>query len=266
MSRQSSRMRRGLYSVVAGVAAVVISLLSTTAAQAEDVSNVWYPWQSPDRSDVLVAAKTAVAQWNQGNQYVLGGSGPDVFDCSGLVYYSYHNAGAGFARYNTYDLYVKADGPNHITGRRVGRWEIKPGDLIFYSNNGQPSGIYHVAIYLGWNPGSQKNEQIEAMNPTDDLRVMPYRTSGALNEVVRVFGWPGLPCGFGAWGMGSTRVNASTRRTVRQRLDAARRECFVGRAGELELVRAALSSAEPPFVMLHVHGPGGVGKSRCCAG
>jgi cell wall-associated NlpC family hydrolase len=191
-SIESSRLRRVLSGVVAAVAATAASLLAAPSAQAhhihEDVSNVWYPWQDPGRADVLKAAKTAVAQWNQGNQYQLGGSGPDVFDCSGLVYYSYHNAGASFARYNTYDLYVKANGPSHITGRRVGRWEIRPGDLIFYSNNGQPSGIYHVAIYLGWNPGSQKNEQIEAMNPSDDLRVMPYRTSGALNEVVRVFG------------------------------------------------------------------------------
>ncbi|HET9139875.1 ATP-binding protein [Actinophytocola sp.] len=50
-------------------------------------------------------------------------------------------------------------------------------------------------------------------------------------------------------------------RTVGHRLDAARRDTFVGRAGELELVRAALAEPELPFVLLHVCGPGGIGKS-----
>jgi hypothetical protein len=36
---------------------------------------------------------------------------------------------------------------------------------------------------------------------------------------------------------------------------------FVGRAAELELVRAALATDPPPYALLHVHGPGGVGKT-----
>jgi hypothetical protein len=45
------------------------------------------------------------------------------------------------------------------------------------------------------------------------------------------------------------------------RLSAARRAQFVGRQAELELVRAALLAGEPPFVVLHVYGPSGVGKT-----
>ena len=40
-----------------------------------------------------------------------------------------------------------------------------------------------------------------------------------------------------------------------------RRRWFVGRRAELELFRDALGSADPPFSVLWVHGPGGVGKS-----
>ena len=45
------------------------------------------------------------------------------------------------------------------------------------------------------------------------------------------------------------------------RLERARRAAFVGRVAELELFRTALLSEEPPFVVLHIVGPGGVGKT-----
>lgn len=45
------------------------------------------------------------------------------------------------------------------------------------------------------------------------------------------------------------------------RLDAARRRRFVGRAGELALFQSALKTAELPFSILYIFGPGGVGKT-----
>ena len=45
------------------------------------------------------------------------------------------------------------------------------------------------------------------------------------------------------------------------RLREARRRRFVGRAAELELFLTALESSPPPFAVLFVHGPGGVGKT-----
>jgi hypothetical protein len=49
--------------------------------------------------------------------------------------------------------------------------------------------------------------------------------------------------------------------TTRDALERARRRRFVGRTAELELLADALAAEEPPFVVLYVHGPGGVGKS-----
>ena len=49
--------------------------------------------------------------------------------------------------------------------------------------------------------------------------------------------------------------------TVADRLRGARRRGFVGRAAELELFRAALDAPEPPFSVLWICGPGGVGKT-----
>ena len=45
------------------------------------------------------------------------------------------------------------------------------------------------------------------------------------------------------------------------RLAAARRARFVGRLAEQELFRAALLEPEPPFAVLHLYGPAGVGKT-----
>lgn len=60
--------------------------------------------------------------------------------------------------------------------------------------------------------------------------------------------------------------------TVADRLERARRRHFIGRTVELDVFRAAVRAAEPPFAVLFVHGPGGVGKTAlldelgACAG
>jgi hypothetical protein len=49
--------------------------------------------------------------------------------------------------------------------------------------------------------------------------------------------------------------------SLRDRLIASGRKRFVGRDAELALFRAALRAVEAPFAVLHVHGPGGIGKT-----
>lgn len=50
--------------------------------------------------------------------------------------------------------------------------------------------------------------------------------------------------------------------TLGDLLASRRRHRFVGRAAEVELFRVALESPEPPFALLHIHGPPGIGKTR----
>jgi ATP/maltotriose-dependent transcriptional regulator MalT len=45
------------------------------------------------------------------------------------------------------------------------------------------------------------------------------------------------------------------------RLGAARRRRFIGRSAEQALFQSALNASELPFFVLHLHGPGGVGKT-----
>jgi len=44
-------------------------------------------------------------------------------------------------------------------------------------------------------------------------------------------------------------------------LRSRRLDRFVGRAGEIEIFQTALDTADVPFSVLYMHGPGGVGKS-----
>ena len=53
--------------------------------------------------------------------------------------------------------------------------------------------------------------------------------------------------------------------TFGARLRRARRRRFVGRAGELELLRAAVEEPAAPWGVLFVYGPGGVGKTALLA-
>lgn len=49
--------------------------------------------------------------------------------------------------------------------------------------------------------------------------------------------------------------------SLADRMAAARQGRFVGREAELDLFRSALLAEEPPFAVLHLYGPGGIGKT-----
>jgi hypothetical protein len=49
--------------------------------------------------------------------------------------------------------------------------------------------------------------------------------------------------------------------TLGDLLAAHRRRRFVGRTSEVELFQLALESPDPPFLLLHIHGPPGIGKT-----
>lgn len=70
-----------------------------------------------------------------GVRYSWGGTSPRTgFDCSGFVRFVYGHFGISLAHSSFADLW---------RGRHVGRWALKPGDLVFFDGGG------HVGIYVG---------------------------------------------------------------------------------------------------------------------
>lgn len=97
--------------------------------QTVNLPRVPAPPPPPYAPDVV---KVAYAQL--GKPYRYAGSGPDVFDCSGLVMYCYAQVGVSLP----HSSYMQAR-----CGVPVSYSELQPGDLVFFHGYG------HVGIYIG---------------------------------------------------------------------------------------------------------------------
>ncbi|MFI7602851.1 NlpC/P60 family protein [Actinoplanes sp. NPDC049681] len=123
----------------------------------------------------IAALKIALAQ--RGDPYVWSEEGPNMFDCSGLVYYSYRSEAAGsfpLAR-------VSKDQYYQTRGKTVDRYSLLPGDLLFFSSSASWTGIHHVAMYAG------KGMMVEAPRTGLNVRLTPVRWS-RLFSATRIYG------------------------------------------------------------------------------
>ncbi|MFG2844067.1 transglycosylase family protein [Kitasatospora sp. NPDC048296] len=102
-----------------------------------------------------MAAAVSFAESKVGQAYVYGGTGNGGWDCSGLTQAALRAAGINIPR-------VAAD--QAAASTHVSLDSLQPGDLLFWSNNGQNSGVYHVAIYIGG------GKYVEAANPSSGVR------------------------------------------------------------------------------------------------
>lgn len=83
---------------------------------------------------------------------------------------AYRNAGISIPR---------TSGSQYYAGDRVPIGQMKPGDLFFYSGNGSPSGIYHVAIYAG------NGMRLHAPSPGKTVELVPMWWPDVLDYAVR---------------------------------------------------------------------------------
>lgn len=103
----------------------------------------------------LRAAVVALARKQVGDRYVAGRTGPDAFDCSGLVRYVMGRVLGEWLPHYSRTQYRMV--------RRIPMAQARPGDLVFYFRH----GAHHVGIYLG------QGRMVHAANPRAGVRVGP---------------------------------------------------------------------------------------------
>lgn len=84
----------------------------------------------------------SVAEEQLGCPYIWGASGPNSFDCSGLVTYCLRQAGSSTGRLNA------AGFSQNSAWEKISFDNLQRGDLIFYSNNAG-TRVGHVGIVVG---------------------------------------------------------------------------------------------------------------------
>jgi peptidoglycan DL-endopeptidase CwlO len=132
---------------------------------------------TPTAGGAMTAAELTTAlraaESRRGLPYVWGAAGPSSFDCSGLVEWSFAQAGISMPR-------VAADQAR--TGLSVPVTRLQPGDLLFYHTDPtDPGYISHVAIYLG------NGWMIQAPQPGMDVEMVPARFGSQFAGAVRVY-------------------------------------------------------------------------------
>lgn len=133
-----------------GTAAADNSTTSNTASSTSNSSST----STSNTSNVPSGGGVSAALALVGHPYVYGASGPNAFDCSGLVCYVY-----GYARgRTTYSMInsIKASG-----GWKTSIDQLSYGDLVF------EYGGSHVGLYLG------NGQIVHAANPSSGVIVGP---------------------------------------------------------------------------------------------
>jgi cell wall-associated NlpC family hydrolase len=126
----------------------------------------------PAMTTAQLTAALRAAESRRGSPYVWGAAGPSSFDCSGLVQWSFAQAGVSMPR-------VAADQAR--TGPAVPVSQLEPGDLLFYHTDPtDPGYISHVAIYLG------NGWMIQAPQPGQNVQVVPASFGSQFAGAIRV--------------------------------------------------------------------------------
>jgi cell wall-associated NlpC family hydrolase len=118
----------------------------------------------PDTEKVNIAFNFAKQQL--GERYVLGGMGPNVWDCSGITKGAYAAAGVYIGTHSATNQFYNMAGKRRLVPIK----DAVAGDLMWYSYTDDFNGDkYHVVLYLG------DGMMLEAPNPLRTVHIVPLR-------------------------------------------------------------------------------------------
>jgi cell wall-associated NlpC family hydrolase len=113
-----------------------------------------------DAPNGATGAAISFAEGQLGKPYQWGGTGPDAFDCSGLVMEAYRAAGIDIPRTSQ---------AQWVWGPQVPASQVQPGDLVFFAgSDGTVTSPGHVGMVIGG------GLMIEAYATGFPIRVAPY--------------------------------------------------------------------------------------------
>jgi cell wall-associated NlpC family hydrolase len=134
---------------------------ATTVSAPECLTSV----QTGQVPNQVVASVISYARTQLGKPYLWGGTGPDSFDCSGLMMMAYRAAGINIPRTSE---------EQWSWGPRVSASQVEPGDLVFFAgSDGTPTSPGHVGLVIG------KNTMIEAYATGFPIRISQFGTPGS---------------------------------------------------------------------------------------
>jgi len=94
-----------------------------------------------------------------GKPYVWGATGPDTYDCSGLMLRAFQKAGVNLPRVSRQQF----NAGGHVPVRQA-----QPGDLLFLATDPtDPATIHHVMLYMG------NDKIVEAPYTGAQVRIQP---------------------------------------------------------------------------------------------
>lgn len=128
-----------------GLKGVMVDLGKGMMKSAKNAATGWWSTLWSMASDKLggsgssSALLNAVEKYGAGKSYVWGATGPEGFDCSGLVMYALKKAfGISYPHYS---------GSQYAASTHISKSDAKPGDLVFWGSGGSE----HVGVYAGGN-------------------------------------------------------------------------------------------------------------------
>ncbi|MET9495444.1 C40 family peptidase [Streptomyces sp. NPDC006552] len=115
-----------------------------------------------------VGAVISFLQAQVGDAYVMGGTGPNSWDCSGLVQAAFKQAGVDLPRTSQ---------EQSTFGTSVSLSNLAVGDILYWGGAGS---AYHVGVYIG------NGQYLDAANPSKGVVIQDlsgYPASGAVRAL-----------------------------------------------------------------------------------